>query len=110
MEDEQASIDARKHRKEKVKMIKGGKPSSFPQNQQQRAPHHTESSNQKHSSDEPHTRSDRKVPESAKEEVAARTTVPDKPESEMTPAELKRARKIARRAERRAKQESQQDE
>ena len=113
MADEHASSQARKERKEKNQSAKRQKSSAKkPQREEQAA--NEEQSASKHIKFDtsyqkpaaPAPKPAKKVEESPKPSTTA--TLPSKPESEMTPAELKRARKIARRAARRAEQDAKQ--
>jgi len=133
MADEQASIDARKQRKQKQQQRNGKKgtttstPSSSSGGGNQGASSslskglakndHRDVNHRPHDPVASSLMNLETVPEKETPDVSLNEVLPvnnnhnnKKPESEMTPAELKRARKIARRAARRTVQEQNDDD
>lgn len=107
MADEHASIQARRERKDKDQNRKRQKSNNHNRHRDQSTDNPKPSQRDKKFSGS----SDTGTPPMKEKEIpkpASTASLPAKPESDMTPAELKRARKIARRAARRAHQETKQ--
>jgi len=111
VEDERASMEARKERREKRHRNHGKKPVSK-DNHLPPKPRNAETTQEQQRKGAAPTRNDplpKAVPIISQSTAAARAGEGrEKPESETTPAELKRARKLARRAARREEQTEQQ--